>query len=397
MLGGTHGCAGHASPRACSNATRGSMPSAWTALSQAPRRAGSVKTEFHGVLSRVRATPKPRKRGSEKVVAFWSAIASSGPVPGAGSSGWVPWPWTTPCRCRFRAALRDLRDGVVRVAVVDVVDGVGVGVVAVWLLVLPPLSPPREAATTATPMPITSAASAAQPPLPNRPTSASVDSSTFGVRNFERGPGFGKPHVKLLLLGLSLTALLLGGAPSAGAAAPAVDTGAVGSSALDSWHYKRAPHNVGLARGWPKQRFPGKQLHVPYVPNAWPVSGPGGWRNFGGSVGWYRTTLNVATAGPYAIRFESVNHRASVWLDGRLLARHKGVYMPFEVRPTLMPGNHLLVVRADWRDPIPGMKREGWHRGWFNYGGINREVTLRKLQASEIEAPVGQTKLGAKV
>jgi beta-galactosidase/beta-glucuronidase len=203
--------------------------------------------------------------------------------------------------------------------------------------------------------------------------------------------------VKLLLLGLSLSALLLGSAPSAGAAPAAIYTGAAGRSALDSWSYRADPHNVGLARGWAKRRFPGKQVRVPYVPNAWPVTGPRGWRNFAGSVGWYRTTLNVPTAGPYAIRFESVNHRASVWLDGRLIARHKGVYMPFEVRPTLMPGKHLLVVRADWRDPIPGMKRDGWHRGWFNYGGINREVTVRKLQASEIEAPIVRTTLGPNV
>jgi hypothetical protein len=43
------------------------------------------------------------------------------------------------------------------------------------------------------------------------------------------------------------------------------------------------------------------------------------------------------------------------------------------------------------------MKRDGWHRGWFNYGGINREVTLRKLQASEVEAPVIGTTLGPRV
>ena len=40
-------------------------------------------------------------------------------------------------------------------------------------------------------------------------------------------------------------------------------------------------------------------------------------------------------AGDYAIRFESVNHRARVWLDGRLVARHTGAYLPFEARRRL--------------------------------------------------------------
>jgi beta-galactosidase/beta-glucuronidase len=185
--------------------------------------------------------------------------------------------------------------------------------------------------------------------------------------------------------------------PAAGltGTAPAIFTGAGGRVALGpTWHYKADPGNVGLARGWRAQRFPGKSVRVPYVPNAWPVAGNAGRRNFNGSVGWYRTTVTVPKGGVYAIRFESINHRAAVWLDGKLIGEHKGVYMPFELRPTLAAGHtYLLVVRADWRNPVPGMKREGWHRGWFNYGGINREVTIRRLQGSEIEAPVIQTKL----
>ena len=202
------------------------------------------------------------------------------------------------------------------------------------------------------------------------------------------------PHVKLLLLALALSGML-GATPAAGAAAPAAYTGASGRVALESWYYRGDRGNVGLARGWRKQRFPGKLVGVPYVPNAWPVTGATGRRNFNGSVGWYRTTVNVSVAGAYAIRFESVNHRAAVWLDGRLIGKHKGAYIPFELRPTLTPGKHLLVVRADWRNPVPGMKRDGWHRGWFNYGGVNREVTVRRMQLSEVEAPIVRTTLGS--
>ena len=49
----------------------------------------------------------------------------------------------------------------------------------------------------------------------------------------------------------------------------------------------------------------------------------------------------------------------------------------------LTGGAHTLVVRADWRDPA-AMKADAWHRTWFNFGGINRPVSIRELGASEL-------------
>ena len=97
--------------------------------------------------------------------------------------------------------------------------------------------------------------------------------------------------------------------------------------------------------------------------------------------------------GTYAIRFESVNHRARVWVDGKLEAEHKGEYLPFEARMFLTAGvRHSLVVRADWRGPA-AMKKDGWHRLWFNFGGINRGVSIRRIGPSEISYPEMNTKL----
>ena len=58
----------------------------------------------------------------------------------------------------------------------------------------------------------------------------------------------------------------------------------------------------------------------------------------------------------------------------------------------LSAGRHRLVVRADWRDPHR-MRDEGWFRTWFNFGGLNREVTIRRLGASELDAPGVDTRL----
>jgi Glycosyl hydrolases family 2, TIM barrel domain/Glycosyl hydrolases family 2, sugar binding domain len=152
---------------------------------------------------------------------------------------------------------------------------------------------------------------------------------------------------------------------------------------------------VALDGPWTVRVLPGgapKRVHVPYSPNAGAVSGPAGQVSFDGAVAWYRTTVRVAAAGDYAIRFESVNHRASVFVDGRLVARHTGAYLPFEARTRLGAGRHVLLVRADWRSPA-AMQAAGWHRTWFNFGGIDREVTIRRLGASEVDAPGILTRL----
>jgi hypothetical protein len=148
----------------------------------------------------------------------------------------------------------------------------------------------------------------------------------------------------------------------------------------------------GSALGWQAGGFTGRTVSMPFSPNARSVRGPAGVRSFDGSVAWYRTTIDAPRAGDYAVRFESVNHRATVWIDGRRVARHTGTYLPFEARSRLSAGPHVLVVRADWRDPA-AMKADAWHRTWFNFGGINRPVTLRPLGASELDAPSIVTRL----
>src|SRR3954468_1477157 len=54
-------------------------------------------------------------------------------------------------------------------------------------------------------------------------------------------------------------------------------------------------------------------------------------------VQWYRERFTLPSAGGAAawrIRFESVNVRADVWLNGRRLGSHVGAYLPFELGAT---------------------------------------------------------------
>src|SRR5207237_1146347 len=81
---------------------------------------------------------------------------------------------------------------------------------------------------------------------------------------------------------------------------------------IGTWGYRVDPGARGLARGWRRGHFRTRRVHVPYVPNAWPVTGARGARNYEGSVGWFVRRFRVPRSGRYAIRFESVHHRARV-------------------------------------------------------------------------------------
>src|SRR5215470_14220700 len=189
------------------------------------------------------------------------------------------------------------------------------------------------------------------------------------------------------VLAVALVAVLLGaragGMPGRDPVVhqPVIATGPTGRVALDgAWTVRVLPGGTA------------HRVHLPYSPNASAVSGPAGEVSYQGAVATYRTGFDVAAAGDYAIRFESVNHRASVFVDGRLVTRHTGAYLPFEARTHLTAGRHTILVRADWRSPSE-MKATAWHRVWFNFGGIDREVTIRPLGASEVDAPGVVTRL----
>jgi Glycosyl hydrolases family 2, TIM barrel domain/Glycosyl hydrolases family 2, sugar binding domain/Glycosyl hydrolases family 2 len=165
-----------------------------------------------------------------------------------------------------------------------------------------------------------------------------------------------------------------------------------GRAPLTRWTLARDPANRGLALGWQRGGFAGATVTVPNVVNVAPYAGPTGARNYEGSVAWYRTSFQAPATGVYALSFQSANFLASVWIDGHAVGSHKGSYLPFEVRRKLTAGSHSVVVRVDWRDPAQ-QSREGFHRTWFNWGGLDGEVDVRKIGESELSQPAIQTTL----
>jgi len=204
---------------------------------------------------------------------------------------------------------------------------------------------------------------------------------------------------------VSLVALVLALAGSAGAAAAtsyAVDTPSARPHAIEgqderfllggAWLMRLDPTDTGLAQ----------RLYAQRTTDGWsPTTVPSAWNtgdetptSFLGSVAWYRKDFRLPSrdrALAWIARFESVNYRATVWLNGRRVGAHVSGYVPFELDlPNMLRrGVNRLVVRVDNRrpanDPIGAPGEVPWPAGgWWNYGGILREVSLRSVDRVDI-------------
>jgi hypothetical protein len=211
-------------------------------------------------------------------------------------------------------------------------------------------------------------------------------------------PGFAKIVLifsRKPLLATLLACVTLAGTATAAQAPQAqslIFEGPGGRVALTQWTLRKDPANQGVGLGWERGTFGGATVAVPNVVNPAPYSGRAGGRNYQGSVAWYRTSFQAPSTGQYALSFQSANYRAEVFVDGHLLGSHHGSYLPFEMRATLMAGAHAIVVRVDWRNPGK-QSEEGFHRTWFNWGGLNGEVDMRPLGESELSQPTVLTTL----
>lgn len=160
-----------------------------------------------------------------------------------------------------------------------------------------------------------------------------------------------------------------------------------------AWLYRSDRGDVGVGQGWWSDISATDGWTPVAVPNSY-NAGDLSSASMSGYAVWYRRdfTLPSGAFAKYAssgdrhwiIRFESVNYRATVWLNGRRIGTHAGAFLPFEFDlKNLRPGINRLIVRVDNRrtgadlPPGPG-------GGWWNYGGILREVYLRAIQRVDI-------------
>jgi beta-glucuronidase len=160
-----------------------------------------------------------------------------------------------------------------------------------------------------------------------------------------------------------------------------------------TWYFRQDDAFVGDSERWFAQRdlVGWQEIRVPHNWNA-------NDSLFNkASVGWYRKEFTLPASPKKAkhfwkVRFEGSNYRTKVWLNGKAIGGFTG-YFPFEADlDGLRKGRNTLVVKVSslrsntdlthWRPAAFNGYGTG---GWWNFGGLLREVYVRKIDTIDIE------------
>ncbi|HEY3234759.1 MAG TPA: glycoside hydrolase family 2 TIM barrel-domain containing protein [Polyangiaceae bacterium] len=107
---------------------------------------------------------------------------------------------------------------------------------------------------------------------------------------------------------------------------------------------------------------------------------PGVWEVLNSRVNYRgqavaRRVFRTEREGPARLVFKGVSHTGTVYLDGERIGFHHNAYTPFSLHiPQLSAGEHELLVHiSNQHGEISGLHIPN---DYYNYGGINRPVTL---------------------
>ncbi len=171
-----------------------------------------------------------------------------------------------------------------------------------------------------------------------------------------------------------------------------------------SWLFRRDDAGVGIGQRFQRQTATEGWSAVT-APNAWNV-GDDSVASMTGTVAWYRKDFTLPDRRArmdWLVRFESVNYRSRVWLNGVPVGANTGAYLPWDIRlprsALKRSGTNRLVVRVDNRRlptdfPPSGLTGSGDPAGgWWNYGGLLREVYLQRVDRIDITSLVVRPEL----
>ena len=160
------------------------------------------------------------------------------------------------------------------------------------------------------------------------------------------------------------------------------------------WYFRQDDTFVGDAEGWSEQDDLAGWIPVT-VPHNWNAQDVETNRS---SVGWYRKEFRLPASPRKArhlwkVRFEGAGFRTKVWLNGEVLGGSAVGYSPFEATlDGLRAGRNTLVIKVSnlrsntdlthWRPAAFNGYGTG---GWWNFGGLSREVYVRRVDTVDIE------------
>ncbi len=162
-----------------------------------------------------------------------------------------------------------------------------------------------------------------------------------------------------------------------------------------TWYYRPDDTFVGEDLGWFRQRTLSGWQAVS-VPHNWNATDTLENRS---SIGWYRKEFKVPLGddrekrenGLWKVRFEGSNYRTKVWLNGEEVTTNTGLF-PFEADLSdVRKGRNTLTVEVSslrsntdlthWR---PAAFNGFGSGGWWNFGGLLREVYMRRVDTVDI-------------
>lgn len=121
------------------------------------------------------------------------------------------------------------------------------------------------------------------------------------------------------------------------------------------------------------------------IPGAWNAAQPE-LRYYDGLI-WFQRKFHARElrGGRAFLRFEAVNYRAHVYLNGKQVGQHEGGFTPFaiEVTEALRSGENRLVVGVDSQHDAQSIPTQ--ITDWDLYGGITRPVRLVYTPATFID------------
>ncbi len=159
------------------------------------------------------------------------------------------------------------------------------------------------------------------------------------------------------------------------------------------WGFAYDDGDVGLERRWFDSAEPfDRTIEVPYPPES-PASGIGETARH--DVMWYRRTVQISAADRAArllLHFGAVDYRATVWVNGALVASHEGGHTPFsaDITPALAEGaEQVVVVRAE--DVLSDVTQPRGKQYWAERGQEVWYVRTSGIWQPVWLEPVGRT------
>jgi len=163
------------------------------------------------------------------------------------------------------------------------------------------------------------------------------------------------------------------------------------------WQFKPDWDGTGLNQAWYREPLTDTML-MPVPASYNEMTQDVRLRDHVGDV-WYERRFRVSRAWQdkrVVLRFGSVSHHATVWVNGELVMEHHGGFLPFEAEVTshisFAAENRLTVKvdnRLDWTTLPPGevvevdefnqplgRQKQKYFHDFYNYAGIHRPVIL---------------------